>query len=342
MTEKQYGGNTGRNSREKSLKASDMPNKTRQNKKPESSLNSSKDNNLEESYNDYIKAGKIASEVVKYSRTLVKKDTLLLEIAEKIESKITELGGKPAFPVNLSINEIAAHSTPAYNDEAKAHGLLKVDIGVHVNGYIADTAFSIDLENSEENRKLIEAAESALKNAVEKISCGAKLREIGELIEKSIKKYDLQPIQNLSGHSIERYELHSGITIPNIDNSQEKELSLGIYAIEPFSTSGLGAVKNSRPSGIYHLENEGNVRDSFAREILEFIAEEYKTLPFCSRWLVRKFGTKALIALKRIEEARLLHHYPQLIEKSGAKVAQAENTVILSPREKVILVERIL
>ena len=175
MTEKQYGGNTGRSSGEKLLRAGNMSNKTRQNKKIEYSLNSSKDNNLENNYNDYIKAGKIASEVVKYSKILVKRDAPLLEIAEKIESKITELGGKPAFPVNLSINEIAAHSTPAYNDETKAHGLLKIDIGVHINGCIADTAFSIDLENSEENKKLIEASESALKNAIEKISEGSKL-----------------------------------------------------------------------------------------------------------------------------------------------------------------------
>ena len=116
------------------------------------------------------KAGAIAKQAVAYAKELIKPDMLLLEIAEQIESKIDELGGKPAFPVNLSIDNIAAHYTPSWNDSSISRGLLKVDIGVQVDGYIADTAFSIDLENSEENKKLIEAAEAALEKASEKNS----------------------------------------------------------------------------------------------------------------------------------------------------------------------------
>jgi len=106
---------------------------------------------------EILQAGKIASEVKKYALTIVKKNVSLLEIAEKIENKIIELGGKPAFPVNLSINEIAAHYTPTHDDKTTAKGLIKIDFGVHVNGWVADTSFSIDLENSEKNKKLIEA-----------------------------------------------------------------------------------------------------------------------------------------------------------------------------------------
>src|SRR3989338_11154809 len=104
-----------------------------------------------------FKAGTVVSKVREYARTIVKPGMPLIEIAEKIEEKIAELGGKPAFPTNLSINEIAAHCTPTHNDQTKAEGLLKVDIGVQIDGYIADTAFSIDLENSDENSSLIKA-----------------------------------------------------------------------------------------------------------------------------------------------------------------------------------------
>ena len=100
-----------------------------------------------------IKAGKIASQVRENARQFIKKGMPLLEIAEKIENEIVKLGGKPAFPTNLSINEIAAHYTPSYDDKTIATGLLKIDLGVHINGYIADTAFSMDLENSEKNKK---------------------------------------------------------------------------------------------------------------------------------------------------------------------------------------------
>lgn len=282
------------------------------------------------------KAGTIAKQTVAYAKSLIKPDMSLLEIAEKIEAKVYELGGKPAFPVNLSINEIAAHSTPSFDDPEKARDLLKVDIGVHVNGFVADTAFSIDLSNNQENKKLIEAAESALDSALSTISLNAELREIGNAIEKEIKARGFVPIQNLSGHSISEYDLHAGITIPNYDNSQQKKLSPGVYAIEPFSTSGLGLVRDGKLSGIYHIEKEGNVRDLFAREVLHFIEEEYQTLPFCSRWIHKKFGSRGLLALRRIEEAGLLHHYPQLIEKNNGKVAQAEHTVILTEKEKII------
>ncbi|MBI2452325.1 type II methionyl aminopeptidase [Candidatus Pacearchaeota archaeon] len=292
-------------------------------------------NNLE-GFEKLKKAGEIAKQAKLYAREIIKTGMPLLEIAEKIEAKILELGGNMAFPVNLSINEIAAHSTPAFNDLEIARGLLKVDIGVHIDGFIADTAISLDLEDSEENKKLIESAQTALKKAVEKIHFGIKLREIGKEIEKTILSFGFQPVRNLSGHAITPYLLHSGINIPNHDNFQEYELEKGIYAIEPFSTPGVGQVINGKLSGIYVLEKDGSVRDPFAREILKFIKETYQTLPFCSRWLCKKFGSRALIALKRIEEANLVHHYAQLIEKERKKVAQAEHTIILTKNEKIV------
>ncbi|MBU0760578.1 MAG: type II methionyl aminopeptidase [Nanoarchaeota archaeon] len=281
-------------------------------------------------------AGEIAKKVKEFAREIIKKDVPLLKIANKIDAKIEELGAKPAFPINLSINEVAAHSTPAFNDETLASGLLKVDIGVHVDGYIADTAFSLDLENSEENKKLIQAAEAALNSALENISTKTKLREIGAKIEKEITSRKFQPIINLSGHSVSQYDLHSGITIPNYNNSQDFEIGEGSFAIEPFATSGSGKVKDGKPSGIYNLEKETQVRDSFAREVLAYIKQEFKTLPFCSRWLVKKFTTRALLALKRLEEAQVIHQYSQLVETQRKPVAQAEHTVILTEKEKIV------
>ena len=282
------------------------------------------------------KAGEIAKQAVDFAKEIIKPDMPLLEIAEKIEAKIIELGAKLSFPVNLSINQIAAHYTPSHDDKTLAHGLLKVDIGTHIDGYIADTAFSLDLEDSEENKKLIQTAEQALKKGLETINIGVELKEIGKAIEQAIKSFGFTPIQNLSGHSLEQYQLHSGITIPNYDNSRSLKLEQGAYAVEPFSTSGLGATKDGKPSGIYRVEKSGNVRDGFARKVLEFIKEEYKTLPFCSRWIYNKFGAKGLIALKRIEEANLLHNYARLIEKDNKKVAQAEHTILITPEEKTI------
>jgi methionyl aminopeptidase len=287
-----------------------------------------------------LKAGEIAKQIKSELNGIVKKDKLLLEIAKEIESRIFELEGKPAFPVNLSINEIAAHYTPSYDDGTKAEGLLKVDFGVSIEGFVADTAVSFDLEGSEENKKLIETAKKCLEGGIEEVTNGKSLAEIGKRIQSEAEKDDFSPIKNLSGHSIDKGNLHSGITIPNYDNGYDAVLDEGIYAIEPFVTKGVGMVRDGKPSGIYEVIKESvAIRDNKAREVFKFILEEYEGLPFCSRWLVEKFGTRVLISLAQIERAGGLHQFNQLVEKSGAKVAQAENTILIFEDEIIVTSE---
>ncbi len=358
MTEKQYGGSTGRSSGEKSIKKNGMSNLQKQ---PQTKVKTNILENSNQKTNEQkiLLAGKIAGEVKEYAKTIIKKDMLLLEIAEKIENKIIELGGKPAFPVNTSINEIAAHYTPSHNDTSIAHGLLKVDLGVHIDGWIADTAISFDLENSEsqeasedlkksseENKKLIQASKDALENAIELVSKKISPKgvssgeekeilttgEIGKTIQETIESKGFLPIINLSGHQIEQNDLHAGLTIPNIDNKSTEIISQGLYAIEPFVTNGNGKVRDGKPSGIYMLTNPKTPRMPIAREILEYIYEEYRTLPFCSRWLVKKFGMKTMFALKQLEENGSLHQFPQLVESSNSKVAQTEHTLLITEK----------
>ncbi len=203
MTEKHYGGSSSIPA-PKSSADSKMQNKNSQlAKKEKQPEESSIEESLSESQIETLKkAGDIAKKAKTFAREIIKPQMSLLEIAEKIESKIIELGGKPAFPVNLSINEIAAHATPAYNDEQKASGLLKIDLGVHIGGFVADTAFSLDLENSEENKKLIQTTEECLLKGVSVFNLNNELKEVGAAIEENAKKSNLQPIINLSGHSI--------------------------------------------------------------------------------------------------------------------------------------------
>lgn len=283
-----------------------------------------------------MKAGKITSQVKAYARTIVKKGIPLLEIAEKIESKIIELGGKPAFPVNLSVNEIAAHYTPSHEDKTLAHGLLKVDFGVHIDGWAADNSFSVDLDNKEENRKLIEAAEGALKKAIDLARVNISTDEIGAAINKTIESHNSSPIINLSGHSMEQYDLHAGITIPNVNDGRNVKLKEGLYAIEPFATNGSGKVRDGKPSGIYYLKEMKKPRSSTARDVLNFIEKEYNKLPFCLRWIVKKLGSRSLFALNELEANGNLHQFAQLVEVSGRNVSQAEQTILLE-KDKVIV-----
>ena len=284
------------------------------------------------------KAGEIHKKVMDFVREIVKPGERLLKIAEKIDAKVLELDGKLAFPVNLSINEVAAHSTPAWNDETLAKGLLKVDVGVHVDGFVADGAFSVDLEGNDENKRLIEAAQEGLKAALSMVKEGAVLREVGSAVDKAIRQFEgFVPIHNLSGHQIRQYDLHAGLNIPNYDNGSEIEIGEGQYAIEPFATNGHGRVKDGKPSGIYKVEQITQPRDNFAREVLGFIVDEYQTLPFCARAIHKKFGVRGLLALKQMENAGILHQYNQLVETAKGKVAQAECTVVLNKGEVHVL-----
>lgn len=326
MIEKQYRGTTGRK-REKIVR-------TKANEGPFLEKASKKE--FEESeiirHEDimaYKEAGKIAIEVRNFAKTIIQPGVKLLNIAEQIEGKIMDLGGKPAFPVNLSVNEIAAHYTPGHDDETEANGLLKVDIGIHVNGCIADTAFSIDLENTEENRKLIEASEKALARALEKIRYDIEIWEISKEIQDAITSGGFSPVRNLTGHQVTKYFLHAGISIPNYNNGNKTKIKKGVYAIEPFATNGQGIVYESKPSGIYIFKGRMGVRDKLAKEMMNYIFNEYGVLPFCSRWLVKKFGTRALLALRLLEQSKVIKQYNQLSEKGKGKVSQAEHTVIV-------------
>ncbi|MFQ5531068.1 MAG: type II methionyl aminopeptidase [Candidatus Nanoarchaeia archaeon] len=290
---------------------------------------------------DILKAGKISAQVKNYAKTLVKKGMPLIDIANKIEDKIRELGAVPGFPVNLDIDEVAAHFTPRHDDNQIAHGLMKVDIGVSVNGWVADSAVSLDLENSEENKKLIQVAQESIDKVESLLTKDSKpgtieTGQVGKLVQETAESYGFTPIANLCGHQIEQYELHAGINVPSIANGSTNLLDQGYYAIEPFITTGLGKVKDGPPSNIYSLTSDRNVRNPTAREVLQYIIEEYKTLPFTSRWLVKKFGNKALLAIRQLEANGNLHSYPQLIEISGKKVAQREQNFLVL-KDKVIM-----
>lgn len=281
---------------------------------------------------NYRKAGKIAKKTKEFCLKNIKTGQKLSEIAEKIEAKIQELSGEPAFPVNLSIDDVAAHYTPTLEDETAANGLLKIDIGVHIEGRIVDTALTIDLTPSGEHKKMIEATENALKNAIDIVKAHkekTKLREIGKEIHKTITESKFSPIRNLSGHSISKWQIHAGITIPNYDNGNENEIGRGIFAIEPFATTGEGVVYEGQDSKEYELIKERKPRDEFARKVLDWIKENKKTLPFSERELERKFGSRAKLAIKMLLQAEIIKSYPKLIEKSRKPVAQAEHTIMI-------------
>ncbi len=286
----------------------------------------------EEIIEKYKKAGKIAKEALELAVELTKENVKAIEVAEKVENKIIELGGKPAWPLNISINSIAAHWTPKINDETvfKEGDLVKLDVGVHVDGFIADIAKTVEI-GTNNWEKLIRASEEALEEALKIAKPGTTISEIGAVVENKIKEHGFVPIANLSGHGVDEYENHTSPTIPNFDNKSNQKLKEGdVIAIEPFATDGVGKVIDAKNSEIYKLEVPKPTRQRMARKILEQIAKEHLTLPFCKRWLqksVKGFGLEmGFRELKRIEA---IHNFSVLKEESDGMVSQAEHTIII-------------
>jgi methionyl aminopeptidase len=288
----------------------------------------------EEERKKYEKAGEIASKILKNLK--IEKGMKFLEIAEKIENEIISYEAKPAFPVNISCNEVAAHDTPDVNDERTVEDdILKIDFGVHIDGYIADCAVTYNF--SEKHEKLLEASKKALENAVSKVKSGIKISEIGKEIESTIKNFGFNPIQNLGGHFLSKYELHIG-EIPNYEIRSGKILEEGdVIAIEPFCTNGIGYVKESNIYRIYSAIELKPTRNSKAREFFNKIENEYDKLPFAERWVVKNIEDR--ISLLELVRNESLKAYPILKEKSGGTVAQFETTVIVEKDSGKVIVD---
>jgi len=294
----------------------------------------------------YKKSGNIVAHVRKKATEMVKEDLRVLDLIVFIEQEIRNSGGEPAFPCNISINEITAHYTSPSQDKTvfKNGDLVKIDLGAHVDGYIADSAISVIVGGGEispetslsENEmqiqiNMIETVNDALENAISTIKDGVNVGKIGEVVEQTVTAQNLKPVSNLTGHSMERYILHSGLSIPNIkEENRHKIIEGDVLAIEPFVTNGVGRVTDMKDAFIFRFLRDRPLRMAPARKLLSEIAQNYRNLPFAGRWLEESTKNRQFnLIMRNLISSRALYPYHVLKEKSNARVAQAEHTVIV-------------
>jgi methionyl aminopeptidase len=283
-----------------------------------------------EGLEEYRKAGKIASEVREWSKSLINPGAKALDIANAIEEKIKEKGAGIAFPCNVSLNDVAAHYTPNAKDdlELSENDLVTIDLGAHIDGYISDTAYTIDL--SGENQDLVEASEAALEAAIATVKAGVSVSDIGAAVEKEITSRGFKPIENLTGHQLEQMDLHAGIAIPNIKVPYDKTLEEGMaFAIEPFATNGRGRVIEGNITEIYSFLRMVPSRLMEGKKVMQ-LAEERQGLPFPERWFADMNQFKLKMALRDLTKRDALHGYAVLHEAEGGLVSQAEHTLIVT------------
>jgi methionyl aminopeptidase len=279
-------------------------------------------------------SGKILRETREEMRSYVHVNMPIIQVCEKVETLIKQKNGKPAFPCNVSINEVAAHYTSPPNDQKRIpeNSIVKVDLGVHIDGYVTDTAFTTYF--NPEYKGMTDAAEHALKVATENIRPEITTSKIGGIIENDIKNHGFKPIANLTGHSVGRYLIHAGTSIPNVAQISLTKIKTGdVFAIEPFVTlsDAAGRVEDGPETTIFRLVKTKSLKNPYAKQLLRHIENNFRTLPFAERWLKNVIPEEQHDeAFKELLTSRTLVGYPVFVEVSRKPVAQAEHTVLIT------------
>ena len=279
----------------------------------------------------YRRAGRVARETLSWGAGLIKPGVRYLEVADKIKAKVGDEGLELAFPVNISVNDVAAHYTPKHNDPVvfTEKDLVKLDIGVHVDGYIADTATTVDLTG--EYGRMTEANQRALDEAVKLVKPGVSVSRIGETVQATLAKAGCRPIENLTGHEMKQYDLHAGLSVPNIRVPYDWAVAEGmVLALEPFATDGAGHVIESRNAEIYSVISERPTRMREARVLMKAVAGR-RGLPFAAGWYAGEINPMRLnLVLNQLTQADILKAYPPLHDRGRGMVSQFEHTVIVT------------
>lgn len=293
-----------------------------------------------ETVEEFRRAGKIAKEALSTARDLAREGALAIDVANEVENLIKNRGAACAFPINICLNHVAAHYTPAENDPLRFSkgDLIKLDVGVHVNGCIADTATTVEIATSNWT-DLIKASEDALTCSLEMLVPGVGVSSLGSAIETAISSAGFNPVRNLTGHSMERHLLHAGITVPNIASKDKSLLRPGMaVAIEPFATDGKGEVDGNKGGNIYHVIGDRTLSDASANAFLSSVVKDFDHLPFASRWCA-SFSKDYESLIRKHWRHRNIRSYSILAEKVGSMVSQAEHSALIM-RDSVLIYTR--
>ena len=310
-------------------------------------------------WEDFRKGAEIHRRVRHKAQSSIKPGMTMTEIADLIENSVRNYASADhtlkagiGFPTGLSINHVAAHYTPNAGDKnvLKQNDVMKVDIGVHVNGRICDSAFTMAFNNEGRYDNLLQAVKEATNTGIKEAGIDVRLNDIGGAIQEVMESYEVELdgkvypvkcIKNLNGHNIGDFVIHSGKTVPIVANGDMTKMEEGeTFAIETFGTTGNGYVLTEGEVSHYALNQD--IRDltpptDRAKSLLKSIQSNFGTLPWCRRYLDRAGEDKYLLALNQLVRAGIVEDYPPLVDIKGSYTAQFEHTILLHPDRKEVV-----
>jgi methionyl aminopeptidase len=281
----------------------------------------------------------VASAAREAGARLIVAGAALRDVSEQIEHEITRRGGGLAFPVQSSRNEIAAHycASPEDSTVYVEGDLAKLDLGVHVDGWVVDTALTVNEGDRPENRPFVDAARAALESAIAAAGAGVAVRRVSEAIESTLRRYGMRPMKNLCGHGVARWTVHCPPAIPNVADGGSDRLALdAVVAVEPFATDGQGEVVERGTAEVFRLDPRRSTGSAGSPEVVAAI-RRFNGLPFARRQLADLPRPAVEETLRALRAAGHLGVYPPLVEAHQRKVAQAEHTLYLGPEGVEVL-----
>ncbi|KAG2703609.1 hypothetical protein I3760_06G146600 [Carya illinoinensis] len=307
-------------------------------------------------YNSVHRAAEVHRQVRKYIKGILKPGMLMTDLCETLENTVRKLISENglqagiAFPTGCSLNWVAAHWTPNTGDKTvlQYDDVMKLDFGTHIDGYIVDSAFKVAFNPMFD--PLLEASREATNTGIKECGIDVRLCDVGAAIQEVMESYEVEingkvyqvkSIRNLNGHSIGRYQIHAGKSVPIVKEGEQTKMEEGeFFAIETFASTGKGYVREDLECSHYMKDFEAGhipLRLARAKQLLATINKNFSTLAFCRRYLDRLGETKYLMALKNLCDTGILQPCPPLCDVKGSYVSQFEHTILLRPTCKEVI-----
>lgn len=308
----------------------------------------------------FREGAEVHRQVRQWAMKVAKPGMKFTDLCQGIEDRVHRLmnchglQGGFAFPIGCSTNHQAAHWSPNPGDVTtiKKDDVVKIDIGIHVKGYIIDSAFTLTWNDMFD--PLLEAVREATNTGVKECGIDVRLCDIGERIQEVMESHEVEingelkgvkAIDNLNGHSLDKYVIHSGISVPITKGGPTTKLEEGdVLAIETFGSTGNGHVNDvgecshfMKMKDVSQYAVKG-LRLKSSRKLLNTIEQQYKTMCFCPRWLEKPeiFGKNYKAGLRSLVNNDIVKEYPPLCDIKGSYVAQYEHTLMLRPTCKEV------
>ncbi|KAH8432449.1 uncharacterized protein LDX57_010085 [Aspergillus melleus] len=315
-------------------------------------------------FNDYRKAAEIHRQVRRWTQETARPGQSLTDIAVGIDDGVRALldnaGLEPGsclksglgFPTGLSLNNCVAHWTPNPGQKdviLDRSDVMKVDFGVHINGWIVDSAFTMSFDPTYDN--LLAAVKDSTNTGIKNSGVDVRISDVSAAIQEVMESYEVEiggktfpvkPVRNITGHNIKAYQIHAGKSVPFIKTKDQTKMEEGeVFAIETFGTTGRGVLYDG--PGVYGYGKSYSAPSKItsslasARSLYKTINDNFGTIVFCRRYLERLGVQRYLAGMNDLVNKGVVDVYEPLIDTPGSYSAQFEHTILLGETSKEVI-----